>query len=136
MPAPGDPPVVDAAVLARLADDLGGIDDIVAAYLDALPRRCGAIAKAIADGDAAAVGRTAHTLRSASAFLGALPLAELSAQLEREADSRAPVPPERARQLARAAREVAEALARLTRPPISRPDPREVDGAHRRPRAQ
>jgi HPt (histidine-containing phosphotransfer) domain-containing protein len=122
MPAPDDQPVVDVAVLARLADELGGVDDIVLTYLDALPRRCGEIAKAIADGDAESVSRTAHTLRTASAFLGALPLAELSGLLEHEADSGVPVPIERARELARAAREVQEALAGLVRRPSAPPD--------------
>jgi HPt (histidine-containing phosphotransfer) domain-containing protein len=117
MPAPDDPPVVDEAVLSRLADQLGGVDDIVLTYLDALPRRCSEIAKAIADGDADAVGRTAHTLRTASAFLGALSLAQLSALLEQEAGSGVAVPLERGRQLARTAREAHDALAALVRRP-------------------
>jgi HPt (histidine-containing phosphotransfer) domain-containing protein len=122
MSGPDDPPVVDAAVLGRLADELGGVDDIVFAYLEALPQRCGAIAKAIADGDVEAVERSAHMLRTASAFLGALPLAELSALLEQEAGSGVPVPIERARQLARAARDTQQALAGLVRRPLSLPD--------------
>jgi CheY-like chemotaxis protein len=75
----------DAAALERLRADLGDEDDvrrIAGIYLDGLPDARHALARALADGDAPALGRLAHRLRSSSATFGASRLARLAAELE------------------------------------------------------
>jgi HPt (histidine-containing phosphotransfer) domain-containing protein len=116
MPASTDPPrpPVDPAVLDRLAADLGDLGDIVDVYVRALPRRCGEIAQALADGDAEGVSRGAHTLRSASAFLGAVDVVELCDRLEREARAGFVVT-DRGRELTDACRSAERELRALTR---------------------
>jgi hypothetical protein len=81
-----DRPVMDAEVLARL-ERLGEsagedfVGQLAALFLADADKRVGALRKAIARGDAAAVVRSAHTLSGASANLGATALARLCATL-------------------------------------------------------
>jgi HPt (histidine-containing phosphotransfer) domain-containing protein len=89
---PEAPPTLDLPVLERLGQELGGLEEFVGLYLEALPARAAAIAQALADGDTRALGRAAHTLRSASAFLGAKGMAALCDRIERDARAGRPVP--------------------------------------------
>jgi HPt (histidine-containing phosphotransfer) domain-containing protein len=91
------PPTLDFPALERLGRELGGVDEFVQLYLDALPARCAAIAQAVADDDARALGRAAHTLRSASAFLGARAMTVLCDRIERDTRAGRAVPPEAGR---------------------------------------
>ena len=100
-PAPGAP---DAATLDEAmrtaAIDMKALDNIrtlqqpgapsllekiVTFYLDDAPRLCQAMREAIAAGDNGALQRAAHTLKSSSAALGALQLAELCKEMEAQA---------------------------------------------------
>lgn len=79
---------LDAAVLRRLRDDVGGADaleGLVEAFLDESPRLAQELAGALARADAPRAQRAAHTLKSNAAAFGAL---ELSA-LCRDAEERA-----------------------------------------------
>ena len=77
---------IDAAVLGELRESMGGDDEFVTelleTYLDDGAAQLGAIEEAIAAGDPAALVRPAHTLKSSSATVGALRLAELCRGLE------------------------------------------------------
>ncbi len=87
--APPAPKVPDATVdphtITALAEELGDdgiMAEVLAAYLRELPVRREAITAAAASGDSDTVCNIAHTLKSSSAALGALPLAEVCATLE------------------------------------------------------
>jgi HPt (histidine-containing phosphotransfer) domain-containing protein len=87
-----DVPVVDAAALDVIrelaADDTPELlARVVGLYLDDAPRHVAAIEAALARGDARALTLAAHTLKSASASMGAAQLAQLCRILEQ--DSRA-----------------------------------------------
>jgi HPt (histidine-containing phosphotransfer) domain-containing protein len=89
---------VDPATFARLLDMAGGdrafVDELVDTYLDDGAAQIEALRAAAATGDAAAIVRPAHTLKSSSATVGALALADLCRQLE--ADGRAGAIPDAA----------------------------------------
>ena len=79
---------LDLAVLATLASDIGDEDlvrETVRTYLTELPHRMDAMATAIGSGDPKQVKETAHSLKSASAMLGATHMAQLCADIERAA---------------------------------------------------
>ena len=80
------PEIFDLAVVAELRESVGGdeafVKELVGAYLAASRGYLDAIAAAAARGDATAVVRPAHTLKSSSAALGAMRLAAVSKQLE------------------------------------------------------
>ena len=77
---------VDPDALSRLIDDFDTDEEtvrsVLAAYLEQLPERRAAIERGLIDGDSEAVYKVAHTLKSASAALGATALAELCERLE------------------------------------------------------
>ncbi len=77
---------LDETVLAALSDSVGGdeafVADLVETYLADAETQLVAIEAAVADDDAAALVRPAHTLKSASNTLGALRLGELCRSLE------------------------------------------------------
>jgi HPt (histidine-containing phosphotransfer) domain-containing protein len=113
-------PAVDSAALDRLAEELDDVHEIVQLYLRALPLRCGSIAQALAAGDAGALRDAAHTLRSASAFVGAAGLAALCDRLEQVSTQAAPLPVALGMEVAAEGRRVeAELIALLARPPFS-----------------
>src|SRR5690606_20484353 len=56
---------------------------VAAAWLDGAPRQLDALRKALAEGDAGALRDPAHTLKSASANLGAQRLVPIARELER-----------------------------------------------------
>jgi HPt (histidine-containing phosphotransfer) domain-containing protein len=85
-PDPGQPPVLDEAVLAELSASVQGdqafVVELINAYLADGPAQVDAIEAAVAAGDAAALVRPAHTLKSSSATVGAPRLAAASRELE------------------------------------------------------
>ena len=80
------PEVLDQAVVNELRDSVGGdaafVIELVDAYLAESPGYFDALKTAAAAGDAAAVVRPAHTLKSSSSAVGAMRLAALSKQVE------------------------------------------------------
>lgn len=81
-----DLPILDLAVVAELRDSVGGdqefVKELVAAYLAESPGYLDALAIAATAGDAAAMVRPAHTVKSSSAALGAIRLAAICKQVE------------------------------------------------------
>jgi two-component system, sensor histidine kinase and response regulator len=79
-------PILDEAVLGALRDSVGGDDafvsDLVETYLSDGRDQLAAIEAAVGAGDAAALVRPAHTLKSASLTVGAIRLGELGRTLE------------------------------------------------------
>jgi HPt (histidine-containing phosphotransfer) domain-containing protein len=79
-------PVLDRSVLAELRESVGDDDafiaDLVATYVAEGRDHLGAMDAAAAAGDAAAIVRPAHTLKSSSAALGALRLAQIAREIE------------------------------------------------------
>jgi GAF domain-containing protein/DNA-binding response OmpR family regulator len=82
----GSRPPVDAAVLARLAESMGGDDAFVAELIDQFvtdsPALVAAARKGLEADDADEVRRAAHTLKSNAATFGANELADRSSRLE------------------------------------------------------
>ncbi len=79
-------PAVDASVLARLAESMGGDDAFVAELIEQFVTDSPALVKAarhgVEAGDADEVRRAAHTLKSNAATFGANELADRSSRLE------------------------------------------------------
>jgi HPt (histidine-containing phosphotransfer) domain-containing protein len=77
---------VDASVLARLAESMGGDDAFVAELIEQFVTDSPALVKAarqgLEAGDAEEVRRAAHTLKSNAATFGANELADRSSRLE------------------------------------------------------
>jgi HPt (histidine-containing phosphotransfer) domain-containing protein len=83
--------VLDRATLDSLMDSVGGdaefMVDLIDTYVADAPDQLEALKTALTVGDVAGLVRPAHTLKSASASLGALVLAERCRQLETAARS-------------------------------------------------
>jgi two-component system sensor histidine kinase/response regulator len=81
-------PTLDVAVLAAVRGSVGGDDafvlDLVETYLADGTEQIAAITAAVAAGDAAALVRPAHTLKSSSFTVGAMRLGELARSLEQD----------------------------------------------------
>ena len=81
-----DARVIDHGVLAELRasveSDMGFVRDLVDAYIADSAGCIDAIEAAVAAGDAAALVRPAHTLKSSSATVGAMPLSATARTLE------------------------------------------------------
>jgi CheY-like chemotaxis protein/HPt (histidine-containing phosphotransfer) domain-containing protein len=81
-----DAPAVDAAVLARLSESMGGDDEFVAELIDQFVTDSTALVAAVRHGleagETGEVVRAAHTLKSNAATLGANELADRSRGLE------------------------------------------------------
>jgi GAF domain-containing protein/DNA-binding response OmpR family regulator len=81
-----DAPAVDAAVLARLSESMGGDDEFVAELIDQFVTDSAALVAAarhgLEAGETGEVVRAAHTLKSNAATLGANELADRSRGLE------------------------------------------------------
>jgi HPt (histidine-containing phosphotransfer) domain-containing protein len=79
-------PVLDQSVLDELRESVGDDDafiaDLVATYIGEGRDHLAAMEAAAAAGDAAAIVRPAHTLKSSSAALGALRLAAIAREIE------------------------------------------------------
>lgn len=82
---------LDAAAFAHLleitGDDLEFVDELVDTYLEDAAAQLGAMRQAADAGDVRAMVRPAHSLKSSSANVGAMALAELCRALEAEAGS-------------------------------------------------
>lgn len=79
-------PALDEQVFQTLQDMAGAnaeiLADLLDCYLDSAPQQLQTLTQALHQQDAALLQRTAHTLKSSSAALGALPLANLCKELE------------------------------------------------------
>lgn len=80
-------PTIDPTVLQELKEMMGEespefLAEVIDSYLEDAPQLLQAIHTAITQEDAARLEQAAHTLKSSSATLGAMTLAELSKQLE------------------------------------------------------
>lgn len=76
-------PVVDQETITDLQDVMPAkLPELIAVFLRQLPGQLGDIAAAVARGDADTVYRAAHKLKSGSASIGALQLAESARRLE------------------------------------------------------
>ena len=82
---------VDPAALDRLGESLGGdlsfLSELVETYLEDSTGLVAAMDAALEAGDAERLCRTAHSLKSSSATIGALRLSALSRELELSARS-------------------------------------------------
>ncbi len=110
----GRSPSLDRDVLAALAEDIGDDDlvrETVRTYLEELPVRLTALTRSYDAGDQHGVTETAHSLKSASAMLGAVHMSDLCAVVEQSAkaeECRAP-------QVAAVRDEAAAVAAAMTR---------------------
>ena len=81
-----DQPAVDATVLTELSSsvegDTGFVRDLIDAYVADSAGLVDAIEAALATGDAAALVRPAHTLKSSSSTVGASRLSATACELE------------------------------------------------------
>jgi HPt (histidine-containing phosphotransfer) domain-containing protein len=81
-----DLPILDGAVIAELRDSTGGDDDFVRELVEAYAAEATGylegMRQAATTGDVGAIVRPAHTLKSSSATLGAMRLAEISRGIE------------------------------------------------------
>ncbi|MBG0777263.1 MAG: response regulator [Desulfovibrionaceae bacterium] len=83
-PAPGDHPLLDPQeALARLEGDLGLLHEVWTAYLDTIPADLNGLQSALAADDRDAAYRHAHTIKGASANIGAKAAQALAAHVER-----------------------------------------------------
>jgi CheY-like chemotaxis protein/HPt (histidine-containing phosphotransfer) domain-containing protein len=83
-PGPGQPAASDAIDAAALAElrTLGAGDDLIELFLTEAPATLAALGQASAQGDASELHELAHSLKGSCRYLGALPLADLLAELE------------------------------------------------------
>jgi CheY-like chemotaxis protein len=87
-------PAIDEAILFKFARDMGGDEspeavlDVTDLYLRDTPAMLGQMHAALGTGNAAALQRVAHTLKSSSAMLGATALAQLCTSIEAMATER------------------------------------------------
>ena len=83
-PAPGDPAVFDRpALLDRLMNDAALVKDIIASFLEDMPRQLQTLRGHIERGDAAAAGRQAHTIRGAAANMSGPALSAVAGRMEK-----------------------------------------------------
>ena len=81
-----DVPVLDQGVLDELRESVGGdeefVRELVATYIEEAGPNVAAMADAAASGDATAIVRPAHTMKSTSASVGAMRLSAICRDLE------------------------------------------------------
>ncbi|MEP7354580.1 MAG: Hpt domain-containing protein [Acidobacteriota bacterium] len=81
-------PILDFEnALSRAGGDLDLLKEIAALFLDEYPRSLAELRQALAEGDAEAVGRTAHGLKGAVANFGAQPAVDAAFTLEQMGQS-------------------------------------------------
>lgn len=89
--SPASPPLLDVqGTLNRLKGDTAFLETLFTVYLEDLPVKLASIEEALAKTDMPVLQRTAHSLKGASATVGALALRETAFALEnagREADT-------------------------------------------------
>jgi HPt (histidine-containing phosphotransfer) domain-containing protein len=71
-----------AALVDLLGDDPGALAELVEAFLEEAPLRLAELESGLGSGDAALVGRAAHTLKSNAATFGAVALEGVCRDLE------------------------------------------------------
>jgi HPt (histidine-containing phosphotransfer) domain-containing protein len=111
--------VLDAACLQRLRElDPGGqaglVARVIGTYVQSLAKLLEQLTQARAAGDSATLRHVAHTLKSSSASVGALVLAQVCAEVERRLREGDGLPP--AEQVEAMAREAERLLAALRGP--------------------
>ena len=76
--------LIDVKVLAQLSADVGAelLPEIIDSYLSEIPARVEAITTAASLGNCSLVAKEAHPLKSSSAAIGAMQLADLAGVLE------------------------------------------------------
>jgi HPt (histidine-containing phosphotransfer) domain-containing protein len=78
--------IIDQATFAGLLDSLGGdvdfLSELVEAYVTSSPELMGSMRQAIASGEASALQRAAHSLKTGSASFGAVAFAVQCKELE------------------------------------------------------
>jgi len=78
--------IIDQATFAGLLDSLGGdvdfLNELVEAYFDSSPGLFASMQQALASGEAPALQRAAHSLKTGSASFGALAFAARCKELE------------------------------------------------------
>jgi len=76
--------LIDTAVLDQLiaTTDAAFVEELLSAFLDDSPQLIAALRQALAEDNAEAFRRAAHSLKSNSASFGALNLSELAKELE------------------------------------------------------
>lgn len=81
-----DEPILDEAAIAELRESVGGdtefVADLVRTYLSEGESHLEQMSAAAASGDAGAIVRPAHTLKSSSASVGAARLARIAREIE------------------------------------------------------
>ncbi len=82
--------VIDDTVIASLLelegpDDPGLVAELVSEFLVDAPNRIDELVRSLAAGDHERLGQAAHTLKSSSAYMGALGLSDLCRQIEEAA---------------------------------------------------
>ncbi len=85
--APAKPVALDQAALENirsLDDDGTVLNEVIRVFLDEAPKHVAALNRALADANAAELGRVAHAVKSASLNVGAQGLGELCRRLERQ----------------------------------------------------
>jgi HPt (histidine-containing phosphotransfer) domain-containing protein len=88
--ARGEEPILDQGVLQSL-EELGGDDDpdlfveLIDLFLQDAPHRIDELRRGLEQGDVKLLERAAHTLKSSSANVGALPLSALCKRMEEHA---------------------------------------------------
>jgi HPt (histidine-containing phosphotransfer) domain-containing protein len=76
-------PIIDSEVLVVLREAIGDtVNDIIALYLDDVPKSLQHMFKSAEESDFVTVGRLAHSLKSSSANLGAMRTSNLAADIE------------------------------------------------------
>ena len=75
---------IDQATFEKLKNDIGAdfMGELIAAYCDETPQLLAQLQLALKENDAAALRRAAHSIKSTSNTLGALPLGDLAKELE------------------------------------------------------
>src|SRR5690349_17534232 len=89
-PEPIDPGVIEGLRELGGAEDPGLLVELIDLYLSDAPQRMAEIERSLASGDWKLLERAAHTLKSASANIGALGLSEICKELECQARKRDP----------------------------------------------
>jgi len=89
-PEPIDPGVIEGLRELGGTEDPGLLVELIDLYLSDAPLRMAEIEQSFASGDWPLLERAAHTLKSASANIGALGLSELCKELECQARKRDP----------------------------------------------
>jgi HPt (histidine-containing phosphotransfer) domain-containing protein len=74
-------------LLAMVGDDAAFVDDLIDAYLADVPLSIGELSAALASGDAEALVRPAHTLKSAGQSIGGMQVADIAREIEQRGRS-------------------------------------------------